>query len=152
MIIIAHRGNTEGPKPDFENSPTYILEALSKGFHVEIDVWLKVINKRKEIFLGHDEPQYHIQDLKLLFDNKSSLWCHAKNIEALEWLLLNDFHCFWHQEDNYTITSKGYIWAYPNMPTKIGIYVMPERENTVINKDEVLGVCTDYCYRYSDSF
>ena len=22
-------------------------------------------------------------------------------------------HYFWHQEDDYTITSKGIIWAYP---------------------------------------
>ena len=147
MIIIAHRGNLNGENHDEENSPSYILEAITAGFDVETDVWVKTINGKREIFLGHDEPQYNIL-AKFLFDNKEKLWCHAKNIEALEWLMINDFHCFWHQEDHYTITSKGFVWAYPNKETNTGIFVMPERFNTPIK--DALGVCTDFCYEYKN--
>ena len=38
MILISHRGNLDGVNPDRENSPTYIKEAISSGFDVEIDV------------------------------------------------------------------------------------------------------------------
>ena len=41
MILISHRGNLNGPKPDQENSPNYINNAISKGYNVEIDVWFK---------------------------------------------------------------------------------------------------------------
>ena len=39
-ILIAHRGNTRGPKPEKENQPEYILQAIQEGFDVEIDVWM----------------------------------------------------------------------------------------------------------------
>ena len=39
MKLISHRGNLEGRKPELENNPEYIDEALSKGYDVEIDVW-----------------------------------------------------------------------------------------------------------------
>ena len=38
MILIAHRGNTNGKLPDRENTNDYIKEAISKGFDVEIDI------------------------------------------------------------------------------------------------------------------
>ena len=53
MILIAHRGNIDGPS-EMENHPDHIQKALDAGFHVEVDAW--VIDG--EIFLGHDEPQY----------------------------------------------------------------------------------------------
>ena len=53
MIRVAHRGNTRGRKPSEENSPEYVQEALSKGFHVEVDV--RLFNE--EWYLGHDDPQ-----------------------------------------------------------------------------------------------
>jgi glycerophosphoryl diester phosphodiesterase len=54
MILIAHRGNLNGKQPERENSPEYIKEALEKGYHVEVDVWLKETNN---LFLGHDSPK-----------------------------------------------------------------------------------------------
>ena len=49
-----------------------------------------------------------------MFQRSERLWCHAKNIDALNWLLGWDrINCFWHQQDNYTITSKKFVWAYP---------------------------------------
>ena len=41
MILIAHRGNMDGPNPPQENDPSYILHTLECGFHVEIDLWIK---------------------------------------------------------------------------------------------------------------
>ena len=41
MILISHRGNLKGINPQRENEPLYIVEALEKGFDVEIDVWWK---------------------------------------------------------------------------------------------------------------
>lgn len=143
MKIIAHRGNINGPSIE-ENKPDYILSAIKLGFDVEIDVWI-IENK---IFLGHDNPQYKV-DLSFLTSIKDFSWFHSKNKEALEFLLKNNFHTFWHQEDDYTITSNGIIWAYPNHSTT-GIYVMPELNNTIINKN-CIGICTDYCVIYQNS-
>ena len=38
MLLISHRGNLNGIQKKRENSPTYINEALSKGYDVEVDV------------------------------------------------------------------------------------------------------------------
>ena len=106
MIFISHRGNMTGINPKRENEPLYIVEALEKGFDVEIDVWYK----KGQFYLGHDEPQYKV---KREFLQNRKLWCHAKNIEALNKMLKEDIHCFWHQEDDVTLTSKGFMWTYP---------------------------------------
>ena len=39
MILISHRGNINGKKPDLENKPEYIQNAIKLGYNVEIDVW-----------------------------------------------------------------------------------------------------------------
>ena len=56
MRLISHRGNTNGEVRESENKPSYIDEALSKGFDVEIDVWFVEGNW----YLGHDTWQYEI--------------------------------------------------------------------------------------------
>ena len=38
MILIAHRGNIDGPNPEMENNPQYIDKAIDSGYNVEIDV------------------------------------------------------------------------------------------------------------------
>ena len=138
MILISHRGNIDGVKPIRENSPEYILEAMSLGYDVEIDVW-KVDDKW---FLGHDEPEYAIQEV---FLHKEGLWCHAKNLSALEALLALRIHCFWHQKDCYTLTSNGFIWAYPGKPLTNGsICVMPERYSAeTYDFSTCTGICSD---------
>ena len=61
------------------------------------------------------------------FLKKDGLWCHAKNIEALNLMLREGIHCFWHQEDDVTLTSKGYKWTYPGKQlTENSICVKPE--------------------------
>lgn len=131
--IISHRGNLSGKTPD-ENKPAYIDTAISEGFDVEVDVWL-VDNKW---YLGHDEPQYET-DIKFLSNYR--LWCHAKNTEALDVLLKNDIHCFWHETDKFTITSKGVPWGYPGNYMEYGITV---ELGSKIKIPSVFGVCTDY--------
>lgn len=140
MVIIAHRGNLEGPNPSEENSPQYVQRAVDAGFDVEIDVWVV----EDQIYLGHDKPHYKV-DLNYL--RNSSFWCHAKNLEALE-LMLNesDIHCFWHETDQYTITSEGVIWTYPNrIAGKNSVLVVSDK--TVVDAD-LFGVCTDYPLTY----
>ena len=105
MILISHRGNIDGKKPELENTPNYIQKALDLGYHVEIDIWYD-----NGFYLGHDFPQYEISFNYLINDK---LWCHAKNIEAIIEMKKYPIHYFWHQEDDITLTSKEYIWAYP---------------------------------------
>ena len=38
IFLIAHRGNFAGKNVGRENSPAYITEALSQGYHAEVDV------------------------------------------------------------------------------------------------------------------
>ena len=164
MILISHRGNLNGKQPDNENHPDYILRAITAGYDVEIDVWF-VDGKFK---LGHDEPIYDFP-FKLLENNFQKLWIHCKNIDAI--VALNEFpnenllNYFFHQEDDITLTSKGYIWAYPGkQPIKNSIAVKPELNeddfflikknntpNSKLNKEDLtqaIGICSDYIENY----
>ncbi len=145
MLLIAHRGNIYGPNPEWENNPNYIIETISKGYDVEIDV--RLIDG--ELFLGHDEPQYKI-NMKFLSQICKNAWIHCKNLEALHFFLkMPEFNCFWHQNDDYTITSHGFIWAFPGKKvTNISIAVMPEYAPEFIISKEVYGICTDYVEKY----
>ena len=147
--IIAHRGNVDGPNPCCENTIPHIEKALSLGFDVEIDVWGIYEFGVVQLYLGHDEPCHNV-DKDWMLKNKNSLWCHAKNLCSLEWLCINDFHCFFHDRDAYTLTSKKIIWAYPSsIISNNTIYVMPENNGEVLSHDiECLGVCTDFANSY----
>lgn len=138
MKFISHRGNIEGRKEKEENSPEKILFCLYNLYEVEIDVWY--INN--VFFLGHDEPIYEIDDN---FLKDSRLWCHAKNIESLKKMLELNINCFWHQEDDYTLTSKNYIWVYPGKPLIDGaIAVMPENTEYKLSElEKCHGICSD---------
>lgn len=141
MIYIAHRGNLNGADPINENKPEYLLNAISKGFHVETDVW--VINNI--LYLGHDTPQYEI-DSSFLFNIKDKLFCHCKNINALYYIIKNypEIECFFHNEDECVLTSKNHIWNYPGKElTPITICVMPEFVNQT-SFTNCYGVCSDY--------
>ena len=143
MIIISHRGNVDGSDPSKENTIKQIDKVISMGIPVEIDV--RVVDDKW--FLGHDYGQYQI-DNSYLLQNKEMLWCHAKNISALENMLELGLHCFWHQEDDYTLTSKGIIWAYPNKYAGKGILVKPSKEFIDKNNKSIYGICTDNLKQY----
>ena len=140
MKLISHRGNINGKEPTKENAPYYINNALELGYDVEIDVYWH----NGSFYLGHDIPTYKV-DIKYLQDYR--LWCHAKNIEAIEEMKRYDIHYFWHQKDDMTITSKGFIWAYPGkQPIKESIAVLPEIYNDDIS--HCIGICSDIIGSY----
>jgi hypothetical protein len=143
MILISHRGNTNGKFESYENEPMYIDKAISDGFNVEVDVWMV----EGQLFLGHDEPQYGVTQ-QWLNDRHYSLWLHCKNIEAMEWFNSFDgFNYFWHENDVMTLTSNGWMWVYPGkQPIKGSIAVMPEIYNDDVSECE--GVCSDYIINY----
>jgi hypothetical protein len=141
MIYISHRGNLNGPDPEKENHPDYILKACQLGFDVEIDVW-KI---GKDFFLGHDEPCYPV-DWKFL--TNPAFWCHAKNINALSALLNCGAHCFWHQNDDVALTSRAIMWTYPGKAlTRMSVCVMPEKDNYKQDFSVSYGVCSDFIMR-----
>jgi hypothetical protein len=141
-IIISHRGYENGEDQKLENNPTQIQKMLKNNIQVEIDVYYY----KENFFLGHDEPKYQIN---IDFLKQKGLWCHAKNLDSLKTMLKNNIHCFWHQEDDYTLTSKGYIWTYPNKQlTDSSICVL----NSIILKQipDCFAICTDYPLYYKN--
>jgi hypothetical protein len=143
-FLISHRGNTDGKNESLENDPTYIDLAIKKGFDVEVDVWYK----DNTIWLGHDEPMYDIAK-PWFTERKSNLWIHCKNKSAIDFCIENDLHFFWHNVDDYTMTSKGYIWAYPNKEATLNcIAVLPERNITDVKN--FVGVCSDFINMYKN--
>lgn len=138
MKIISHRGNINGPGPS-ENSPALLLDTISKGFDVEIDIRLL----DGIWYLGHDEPKYPVGDI-FIDQIKDKGWLHCKNLDALFALNKQTHNFFWHQNDDFTLTSKGFIWTYPNKPvTKKSIIVDLNLTNFFYH-GEVYGACTDY--------
>ena len=148
MKLIAHRGNING-KTSYENHPDYIKEAITEGFDVEIDVWVK----GRDIYLGHDEPEY-TTSFGFLSEHKDNLWCHAKNYEALSYLNMYRLHAFWHENDSFTLTNQGVIWQYPdNEYYKDSIFLMPELFDVDIDESKlkmVKGICSDYILKYKN--
>ncbi len=159
MKLIAHRGNIDGSYPMYENSPEYIDVAISKGYDVEIDLW----RKDNSNFLGHDKGIYKVS-LSWLLERHDKLWIHCKNLDALWYFNQPDHNLhyntnyFWHQYDDFTLTSRGFIWTYPSKPlTSNSIVVLPEVDNLdkmdwfspFINSGCV-GVCSDFVERIRD--
>ena len=121
MIIISHRGNLTGRNPDRENTPSYILSAISSGFDVEVDLhWWN-----NGFWLGHDKPVWGIPET-FIEEIKDKVWIHCKNLPLIE-------------KDKVTVTSKGYIWCFPGYEVDGGIMV-DDGEDV---KAKIIGVCTD---------
>ena len=143
-VLISHRGNTSGPQPDKENTVSYIEDALKKGYHCEVDVCKF---DGKQFYLGHDKPQESVS-INFLRDNQ--LWCHAKTFNALEAMTALGIHCFYHNSDDYVMTSRGWIWAYPGQPGgRYTIAVHPEKLHPG-DVEKFAGVCSDYVEKFDD--
>jgi glycerophosphoryl diester phosphodiesterase len=140
MILISHRGNIKGPNPTLENSPDYVQKALYSGFSVEIDLRMK----DGELYLGHDYAQYRINE-EFLVANKGRMWIHCKDSEAFTRALQLNLNCFWHNTDDYTMTSYGYVWCYPGkeLVGKMSVTVLPEQVPQLVDKNW-FAVCSDY--------
>ena len=122
MLWISHRGNTEGSMPTDENTIDYILDVINyTSLDIEVDVW----SVDNTFYLGHDEPG---ELLPLEWFNSQRFWFHAKNIAALHHLQqMRNVKYFWHQDDDYALTSNHKIWTYPGKRLVAGaIAVLPE--------------------------
>ena len=159
MILISHRGNVNGPNPEQENTPVAIDSVLERNLFCEVDVW-RIDGK---FYLSHDPPDKKKHNIHFSFfeQRAQNLIIHCKNIYALQYFhedISNMYNYFWHQEDDYTLTSWGWIWAYPekklsHFSENIAIAVMPERCVTPFTKEELnnfAGVCTDQVTYYYD--
>lgn len=141
MLKISHRGNINGPDIEKENSIEQIFIAIGKGFDVEVDVW--VIDG--VIFFGHDYPKYLIDDF-IIEKIKDSVWFHCKNLEALTYFGKQDggYRYFWHQSDDFTLTSNNYIWTYP-LKEIDGLSILVDLDLTSgFEYDKLYGICSDY--------
>lgn len=148
MKYIAHRGLLRGPDPTLENKISTIICTLNLGFDCEVDLWYT----NDTLYLGHDSPMYKIDHNFLL---KKGLWIHCKNFESLDYLTryTKNLTYFWHEEDAYTLTSNGFIWAYPGSTLNSkSICVLPEliMDLKDINKLNCFGVCSDYLIKIKD--
>ena len=137
MIFISHRGNLFGPSA--EENDIVQLDLVSKFMPVEVDVW----SIGRDWFLGHDGPETPVPES---FLGNRNFILHAKNLEALNRLVDTDLHYFWHQEDDYTLTSKNFIWTYPRKDVASNcIIVCQSLEETRQYADSMAwGICTDY--------
>jgi len=145
MKLISHRGNLQGPNPQDENHPNYILKALQKGYDVEIDVWYT-----DKLRLGHDKPQHLVDEYLFLITWGQKLWFHCKNIEAVSFFKNHPYvylNYFWHEEDTITLTSQNYVISHFTKDIPNTICVMPEIHNISI-KDKI-GVISDYIQNYT---
>ena len=128
-----------------ENKPEYINSALELGYDVEIDIW--VINDL--LYLGHCEPNFHV-DITWLIERKKNLWIHCKNIQALFFFKTcsHIFNYFWHQSDDFAMTSFGEFWTYPGKDlTSNSIACLPEICDFK-NLEKAKGVCSDFISKY----
>ena len=145
MKIIAHRGLLEGPNKEKENKLDSIKKALELGFYVELDVRYE----DDKFYLGHDYNQQEIEEIYL---ENPFFFVHCKNIDALRQLNSNTYvRSFWHQKDDYTLTTGKDIWTFPGKPVVENAFcVLPEAyedglEKTVLKyRDIAQGFCSDY--------
>ena len=138
MLKIAHRGNTHGPQPTFENTVEYLRKAWLDEYDVEMDL----IGYKGKLYLGHDEPQELAPQEYIC---SKGTWLHAKNHEAAQLLVdTPNVHWFWHQDDDFALTSKGFIWCFP------GIYIDHPRavwlnfdDAPMPDTSNIYGLCSD---------
>lgn len=144
MRYIAHRGNLNGPSPD-ENKPEYILAALDAGYEAEVDAWMM----EDGFYLGHDKPSYKVD--RFLFQNQR-IWTHCKNVAALfELSKYLDVNCFFQDNDEIALTSRGYLWAHSRCATY-------DEKTVVVSLGPIwagtgrkpLGICTDYASAFKE--
>lgn len=149
MIYISHRGNVDGPLPRHENTPAYIDAAIYEGFFVEVDVW----GIDGKLWFGHDKAE-RLASFEYLESVEDHLFFHCKNVEALRVvrISLEGPAYFFHQKDDYTMTSNGFVWCYPGKvpPGKNSIVLLPEIWMNLAGAPEYLkhheasGVCSDF--------
>ena len=147
MKLISHRGNIHGSNMELENDPNQIDICIEMGYDVEVD--LRYDELTGSLWLGHDEPQYPIT-WTWLSQRSHELWIHCKDFKTLNEMScfartsdsMPGYNYFWHQTDDYTLTSKGYIWTYPDK--KVGPRSVLVDVNGEGIDQECYGICSDH--------
>lgn len=138
LIRIAHRGNTNGAVPEMENRISYLAEALLLGFWIECDIQ----HHDGHYYFGHDDPQEHI-DMDIVMHSHTI--CHAKDMKTMTYLLSIGAHCFFHDVDSATLTSKGMLWCYPGIHPRHekAIWLDLLDQPLPHDRSRIFGVCSD---------
>jgi hypothetical protein len=151
MKIISHRGFLNGNNEMYEVDQNHLEKLFyDTPFDVEIDIRQYDSN----FFIGHDEFEASKIDKSFLDKWTDRLWIHAKDISTLEYILSHcpDWNVFCHQNDECALTSKRYIWQFPDQitSTKRSVLVINEHLHflqrlwTTRNHNKIHGICTDY--------
>ena len=145
MKLIAHKGNVNGPDSSKENTPEQIEWCIDNGYDVEIDI--RYNPDKDKFYLGHDEHQHEV-NWWWLAGKSARLWIHCKDLTTLHEFTANTsgYNYFWHQGDDYTLTSKGQIWASSGKPYKDDTVIVVENPEDVKEYD-CYGICSDYVGR-----
>jgi len=152
MKLISHRGNISGREPERENKPSFIEDAIYKGYDVEVDFRMY----GDELYLGHDTPDYLV-DIEWIFDKKDFLWIHCKDLKTAQKLFelskdVTGLKYFCHNEDDFTLVSSGHIWVHYNPLYKFNDYldkscIVPLLDRDLIQQyynRNVYGICSDF--------
>ena len=148
-MIVLHRGNT-GRDSLPENHPDTLK---TRKDSVECDVWF--VNYKW--YLGHDKPQYLIENIDEFLQSPKNL-IHAKDGNTFATLLQYcrergyDSDIFFHTDEKYVLTTRGNIIAYPGEYIHSNVTcMMPENMGRQLECDErtnMAGVCSDNVYSY----
>jgi len=138
MDFIAHRGNYQGRDSTRENTQEYMNEAIEAGHHVEVDVQLL----NGVLWYGHDNPQAWADEKFLA---KREVIVHAKTIECIPPLMHIDAHFFFHDQDDCTLTSNGWVWCYPGKHVQCSKGVWLDLHNKPLpdNIPAIRAICGD---------
>lgn len=141
MIIIAHRGNIDGPD-SCNHDLKKIADGIGQGYYMELDLW-KIDGN---FYFGHDTPE------KLIclddFDHPK-VFFHLKNL-FLPRLKFADAFSIDH--DNFVLTLRGRLWCnYGAGFAENSVVCAPELvkseeplENFLRSHQKAWGICTDY--------
>ena len=101
--------------------------------------------------MNYSELNDFLKNLEVKEENVQHIYKNKleKEFNTFEALVACGINCFWHESDKYTLTSQGWIWAYPGQPGgRYSIAVHPEK----LSDEEVkkfAGVCSDYVDNYN---
>jgi len=146
--IILHRGNN-GNDTLHENCPNTLEKRDNDGYSVECDIWLK-----DDIwYLGHDYPEYKIENLDKFLSIPSRL-IHAKDGNTFSKLMRycreNGYNneIFYHTNEDYVLTTSLNIVTYPGKYIlENSILMMPENMNRDFLSEEIenySSICSDF--------